>query len=107
MNVSKSVCVKGNLKDGNLIYTCYPINEFAQGKWKLAIQAVIFDSSEAISKTCVISSNFITSQRRNARGEVQVYWEPLNVFHLKSSPTAPRGIFRFGLILSDCLISFF
>ena len=100
MNVQKSITVMGNLKDGKLIYTCYPINEFSSAKWKLAIQGVVFDSTEAISKTCVITCNFVSNQKRSSSGEVSVYQQPLNAFHLKTSATAPRGIFRFGK--DDC-----
>ena len=104
MNIHKSVSVNGNLKNGKLVYTCYPINEFSSGKWKLAIEAVDFDSSETISKTCMITSNFVLSRKRSPSGEVNVYQQPLNTFHLKSSATAPRGIFRFGK--NDCFSMF-
>ena len=84
MNVLKSVSLSGNLKDGKILYTCYPNNEFSQQKWKLAIQAVVFDSSEVISKTCLITCNFVTNKKRSANGDVTIYQQPLNLFHLKT-----------------------
>ena len=98
MKVTKSIIVKGNLRNGKLVYTCYPINEFGQGKWKLAIQSIVFDSTETISTTCLITSNFVTSKRRAPDGDINSYQQPLNTFHLKTTSTAIRGIFRFGKI---------
>ena len=91
----KSVCVTGNLKDGPLEYRCYPVDEFNRGTWCVAINSVTFDSVEVISKTCVISCNFSTSQKRSKRGEILIYEQPLNSFHIKTSQAASRGIFRF------------
>ena len=91
----KSVIVNGNLKDGPLTYVCYPINEFSQAKWPIALNSVSFDSGETLSKTCSITCNFVTGKKRSNRGEVEFYQEPLNIFHIKTSATAPRGIFRF------------
>ena len=96
MNAVKSVIVTGNLNERNLVYVCYPVNEFRSSKWKMCVSAVVFDSADTISETCVITSNFVTSSKRSSNGEVLVYRQPLNVFHLKTSPTATRGIFRFG-----------
>ena len=96
MNFSeKSVVIDGNLKEGPLIYTCYPNTEFSEVKWLLAINSVVFDSTTTVSSTCMITCNFVTSKKRNNRGDVIVYEQPLNLFHIKTSPTAPRGIFRF------------
>ena len=106
MNISKSVSVKGNLKNGKLVYTCYPTNEFSSGKWKLAIQSVVFDSAQTIASTCMITSNFSSSQKRSGTGEVTVYQEPLNTFHLKTSPAATRGIFRFGKMIALAILTF-
>ena len=91
----KSVCVQGNLKNGAIIYSCYPINEFSQSKWLLAINSVTFDSAENISQTCSIGCNFITTKGRLQNGEIKIYEQPLNVFHLKTTASAKRGIFRF------------
>ena len=91
----KSVLVTGNLKDGAITYVFYPINEFSQARWLIAVNSVTYDSVENISKTCAISCNFVTSKKRSANGEIEIYQEPLNVFHLKSTPNASRGIFRF------------
>ena len=91
----KSVLVNGNLKDGPITYVCYPINEFSQTKWLIALNSVTFDSVENISKTSSITCNFVTGKKRSERGEVEIYQEPLNVFHIKTSQNASRGIFRF------------
>ena len=91
----KSVTVTGNLQDGPLRYICYPTNEFSQRRWLVAINSVIFDSVEPISKTCSVSCNFVTGKKRSAKGEIEIFQEPLNIFHLKTAPNAPRGIFRF------------
>ena len=91
----KSVLVTGNLQDGAITYVCYPINEFSQARWLIAVNSVTYDSVENISKTCAISCNFVTSKKRSGNGEIEIYQEPLNVFHLKSTPNASRGIFRF------------
>ena len=91
----KSVLVSGNLKDGPIRYICYPINEFSQARWLIAVNSVTFDSVESISKTCSISCNFVTGKKRSANGDIEVYQQPLNLFHMKTTATAPRGIFRF------------
>ena len=91
----KSVIVTGNLKDGPLSYVCYPSNEFSQNRWLIAINSVTFDSTETLAKTCCVSCNFVTAKKRSANGEIEIYQEPLNIFHLKTSPNATRGIFRF------------
>lgn len=91
----KSVLVTGNVKDGAISYICYPINEFSEARWLVAINSVSFDSVENISKTCSISCNFVTTQKRSTNGQIEIQQEPLNVFHLKTTPTASRGIFRF------------
>jgi len=97
MNVAeKSVCVKGNLKNGSLTYVCYPANEFSGPKWLLAINSVVFDSNEVISATCKISCNFITNKTRRSNGDLVIEEQVLNTFHLKTSASATRGIFRFG-----------
>ena len=99
MNIAeKSVFVDGNIQNGQITYVCYPINEFSQGKWLIAVNSVTFDSTENISKTCAITCNFVTGQRRTPRGDIEVYEQPLNVFHIKTTPTAARGIFRFCMI---------
>jgi len=96
MNVAdKSECIEGNTKNGPIIYNCYPANELCGSKWLLAINSVIFDSSETISITCKITCNFITSRKRNSLGEVVIEEQVLNTFHLKTSSAATRGIFRF------------
>lgn len=91
----KSVSVRGNLNDGPIRYTCYPINEFSENKWLIAIASVTFDSTETISTTCSLSCNFVTSRKRSTKGEIEVYEQPLNTFHMKTSAQASRGIFRF------------
>ena len=91
----KSVLVSGNLKDGSIRYVCYPVNEFSQTRWLIAINSVTFDSTENIAKTCAISCNFVTGKKRSANGDIEIYQEPLNMFHLKTTATASRGIFRF------------
>lgn len=91
----KSINVNGNLNQGPVRYTCYPVNEFSQGKWLISINSVTFDSTQNYSNTCAITCNFVTSKKRSTNGDIQIYEEPLNIFHLKSSQTASRGIFRF------------
>ena len=97
----KSVAVTGNLQNGPLSYVCYPTNEFSQSRWLVAINSVVFDSVENISKTCSVSCNFVTGKKRSGNGEIEIYQEPLNIFHLKTSPTAPRGVFRFCKLSSS------
>ena len=94
----KSVYVDGNIQNGTITYVCYPNNEFAQAKWLVAVNSVTFDSTENISKTCAITCNFVTGQRRTSKGEVEIYQQPLNIFHMKTTPAAPRGIFRFCML---------
>ena len=99
MNIAeKSVYVEGNIQNGPITYICYPVNEFSQAKWLVAVNSVTFDSVENISKTCAITCNFVTSQRRTSKGEIEIYEQPLNVFHMKTTPNAPRGIFRFCMV---------
>ena len=95
MNAEKSVCVTGNTSNGPIVYNCYPVDEFSQGKWLLSIGSVSFDSSISNSATCAVTCNFVTGKKRSASGDVKIYGKPLNVFHLKTSSTSPRGIFRF------------
>ena len=96
MNIAdRSVCVTGNLQNGPISYTCYPVNEFNNGKYLIAVNSVVFDSTENISLTSMITCNFVTNTERSARGEIEIYQEPLNIFHLKTCATLTRGIFRF------------
>jgi len=95
MQTDKSICLKGNVKNGPLIYRPYPVNEFATGKWSIAVSSVTFESQVVLSTTCAITSNFSTSQKRTNKGEVKIYQMPLAIFHLKTSATSPRSIFRF------------
>jgi len=95
MQAHKSVCLKGNLKNGPVIYRTYPVNEFSTGKWSLAVSSITYDSEIAFSTTCAITSNFSTSQKRTSKGEVKIYQMPLAVFHLKTTAATPRSIFRF------------
>ena len=100
MNADKSVCISGNFANGPISYTCYPTNEFSDKQWLLSVQSVSFNSANDLSATCVITCNFVTSQKRSTSGEVEFYEQPLNTFHLKTSRTSSRGIFRFCIILS-------
>lgn len=90
----KSVLIEGNTKDGLISYICYPVNQFLPNKWRIAINGVVFDSNQNISSTVVITCNFVTSQQR-INGDIRSFEQPLTEFHLKTSPTSPRGIFRF------------
>jgi len=100
----KSIFVKGNTKNGKLSYVCYPINEFSNHKWLIAINAVIFDSSKTLSSTLKISCNFVTGQQRFHSGDIKNLEQPLNSFHIKTSTSASRGIFRFGYIVDTIKI---
>ena len=103
MNATKSVCITGNLSNGSLSYICSPSNELSEKKWRLAIASVIFDSKDQISVTCVISCNFVTSRQRQLNGDIDICEQPLNIFHLKTSSQAPRGIFRFCMYIKQNL----
>ena len=74
-------------------------NEFSENKWLIAIASVTFDSTETISTTCSLSCNFVTSRKRSTKGEIEVYEQPLNTFHMKTNAQASRGIFRFCELL--------
>lgn len=91
----KSICARGNLKNGPISYNCYPVNEFSQNKWLLSVNSVSFDSAENISQTCAIVCNFVTAKGRLQNGDIKIFQQPLNIFHLKTSQAAQRGIFRF------------
>lgn len=95
MNADKSVNISGNFLKGPIVYTCYPSDEFCQSKWRMAVSSVTYNSTQALSSTLSITCNFVTGKRRSPNGEVVFYEQPLNSFHLKSTATAPRGIFRF------------
>ena len=96
MQADKSICLKGNVQNGPIVYRPYPVNEFTAGKWLIAVSSVSFDSAVALSASCAVTSNFSTSQKRTQKGEVQVFQMPLAVFHLKTTATAPRSVFRFS-----------
>lgn len=98
MNVTKSVCISGNLQNGKITYDCYPPGEFGNCQWKLAVHSVSFASTDPLSTSCVISCNFVTSTKRSG-GEVNVYEQPLNVFHLKTTTSSPRGVIRFCIAI--------
>ena len=85
----KSVCLKGNLKNGSLKYICYPYDEFRRGKWCISIQSVSCDSKESFASSCMLTSNFVTSQKRSTNGEIKTYEEPLNMFLL--NPVANKA----------------
>lgn len=96
MQADKSICLKGNLQNGPLRYRPYPVNEFVSGRWNIAVSSISFESSNVLSNTCAITTNFTTSQKRTNKGEVKVYEMPLAVFHLKTTSSAPRSVFRFS-----------
>ena len=96
MNIAKkSICCHGNLSNGPIIYSCYPSDEFAQGKWILALNSVSFEATENISANCAITCNFVTGRKRMHNGDIKIVEQPLNIFHLKTSTTSPRSISRF------------
>ena len=96
MNAAKkSICCDGNSSNGPIIYICYPSDEFAQGKWVLAVNSVSFEASENFSSMCAITCNFVTCRKRTQDGDIKIVEQPLNIFHLKTSTTLPRGISRF------------
>ena len=99
MNADKSVNVCGNFSKGPIVYTCYPSDEFCRSKWRICVASVTFNSTQPLSSTFSITCNFVTGQKRSAKGEVVFYEQPLNAFHLKTTPTASRGIFRFCELL--------
>ena len=99
MNADKSVDVSGNFSKGPVVYTCYPSDEFSQSKWRICVSSVTYNSTKVLSSTFFITCNFVTGKKRSAKGEVVFYEQPLNAFHLKTSSTAPRGIFRFCELL--------
>jgi hypothetical protein len=96
MQANKSICLKGNIQNGPLCYRPYPVNEFSTGCWSLAVSSISYDSSVVLSNTCAITSNFSASQKRTSKGEIKVYEMPLAVFHLKTTSTTPRSVFRFS-----------
>ena len=98
MQADKSICLKGNVQNGPIIYRPYPVNEFTVGNWQIAVSSVSFDSTATLSTTCAVASNFSTSKKRNQKGEINVYQMPLAVFHLKTSSSTPRSVFRFSPI---------
>jgi len=95
MQADKSICLKGNLQNGPIIYRPYPVNEFTSGKWLISINSILFESAIELSTTCAVTCNFSTSQKRTKRGEITGYEMPLTVFHLKTTTSARRSIFRF------------
>ena len=94
MSIDKSVCLTGNLSEGTINYVCCP-NEFSEKKWLLSIASVSYNSSQIISTTSMITCNFVTSKKRDNKGEVLVYEQPLNIFHLKTTAQSPKNLFRF------------
>ena len=80
MNAHKTVIVTGNIKDGPLQYTCYPVDEFRKGKWHVAVSAVSFVSKSNINLSCTLTSNFVTNQKRGHNGDIKTYEEPIVTF---------------------------
>lgn len=91
MNVKKSVTLRGNLKDGKLIYRPYPSNEFIDVYSSLAIGSIISSSKIDIDTSLTISCNFIKSQKFNENYQVISYEQPLQSFQVNSKKLQLRN----------------
>ena len=72
-SANKSICLQGNLKSGSISYHCYPVDEFRKGQWFIGISSVSFKSATPLGIACLITSNFVTSQRRTSNGDIVFY----------------------------------
>jgi len=90
--IKKSVCLNGKLKQG-LSYTPCPSSEFSNSLSKIAIGSISFSSKELIKERCIISCNFVKSQRY--RTDIEYYEEPLALFLLETNSKSPTNLNQF------------
>jgi len=81
MECFKSVQLKGNLLEGELIYKPFPANEFRGGLKQISISNVAFNVKEDTEHTvCTLSCNFVKFQKYNEASQVVSYQAPLQRF---------------------------
>jgi len=92
--LTKTVQISANLKKENLIYRPYPRDEVKYNSY-LKILSVAFESTEEHNYICNITSNCVSAERYNHKGDIETYQEVLQCFKLVTK-NQDGGIIRFS-----------
>jgi len=96
----KTIILQGSLKE-SVFYHPYPSDELSRKK--ISVLTVFFESQEDIDEFCVITCNFITSEKfQNFR--LLSYEQPLGTFRLKTDASKRKSfqnIQTIGLIVNS------
>ena len=86
MSSVKSIILKGNFKEHQLIYRPCPNSEFSSGAWNICINTIDYKCNDPNFKShCSISCNFVRGQKFSANQDsVLTYQLPLGLFLIET-----------------------
>ena len=102
MKFMKSVCIKGNLKNGTITYR--PLSrEFQTDNWYIRLASEGFEliSQEKVNEFLTITSNFVTAEKYSEKNEKISYEQPLQLVNLKLSKESNKGDNKTAFRFSD------
>ena len=53
-------------------YSLYPIDEFSKGNFYVAVSSISYETTEIVSTTCMITTNFVTGTIRTTNNDIKV-----------------------------------